>query len=144
MALEVTGMTRSFTFKKGSGMVMLDDPNPSDSPEMVMSYYSNFYPELTRQRYTDRSSRTTKPCTSSRPPSGPKDRKHEEGTKEKNNKKRKPCVPLDEQQSRQLARLIIGQTRRNVRYGVNREERIAAPSGAVILSKHSLHTAGTE
>lgn len=43
MALEVTGMTRSFTFKKGSGMVMLDDPNPSDSPEMVMSYYSNFY-----------------------------------------------------------------------------------------------------
>ena len=39
MALEITGMTRSFTFKKGS--------NPSDSPEMVMSYYSNFYPELT-------------------------------------------------------------------------------------------------
>ena len=24
-----------------------DDPNPSDSPEMVMNYYSNFYPELT-------------------------------------------------------------------------------------------------
>lgn len=47
MALEVTGMTRAFTFKKGSGMVTLDDPNPSDSPEMVMSYYSNFYPELT-------------------------------------------------------------------------------------------------
>ena len=47
MALEVTGMARSFTFKKGSGMVTLDDPNPSDSPEMVMSYYSNFYPELT-------------------------------------------------------------------------------------------------
>ena len=38
MALEVTGMTRSFTFKKGSGMVMLDDPNPSDSPEMAVSY----------------------------------------------------------------------------------------------------------
>lgn len=47
MALEITGMTRSFTFKKGSGMVTLDDPNPSDSPEMVMNYYSNFYPELT-------------------------------------------------------------------------------------------------
>ena len=47
MALEITGMTRSFTFKKGSGMITLDDPNPSDSPEMVMSYYSNFYPELT-------------------------------------------------------------------------------------------------
>ena len=28
MALEITGMTRSFTFKKGSGMVTLDDPNP--------------------------------------------------------------------------------------------------------------------
>ena len=40
MALEVTGMTRAFTFKKGSGMVTLDDPNPSDSPEMVMSYYA--------------------------------------------------------------------------------------------------------
>ena len=47
MALEITGMTRSFTFKKGSGMVTLDDPNPSDSPEMVLNYYSNFYPELT-------------------------------------------------------------------------------------------------
>ena len=47
MALEIKGMTRSFTFKKGSGMVTLDDPNPSDSPEMVMNYYSNFYPELT-------------------------------------------------------------------------------------------------
>lgn len=23
------------------------DPNTSDSPEMVMNYYSNFYPELT-------------------------------------------------------------------------------------------------
>jgi len=51
----------------------------------------------------------------------------------KDPKKKKTCVPLDEQQSRQLARLIISQTRRNVRYGVNREERIAAPSGAVIL-----------
>lgn len=38
---------RSFTFKKGNGMVTLDDPNTSDSPEMVMNYYSNFYPELT-------------------------------------------------------------------------------------------------
>lgn len=75
MALEITGMTRSFTFKKGSGMITLDDPNPSDSPEMVMSYYSNFYPELTRRRYTDRSSRMTRRCTSSRPPSGQKDRK---------------------------------------------------------------------
>lgn len=41
MALEITGMIRSFTFKKGNGMVTLDDPNPSDSPEMVMSYYGS-------------------------------------------------------------------------------------------------------
>lgn len=54
-------------------------------------------------------------------------------SKNRDPKKKKPCVPLDEQQSQQLARLIIGQTRRNLRYGVNREERIAAPSGAVIL-----------
>ena len=51
----------------------------------------------------------------------------------KDNKKKKSCVPLDEHQSALLARLIIGQTQRHVRYGVNREERIAAPSGAVIL-----------
>ena len=51
----------------------------------------------------------------------------------KDNKKKKSCVPLDEHQSALLARLIIGQTRRNVRYGADRKERIAAPSGAVIL-----------
>ena len=39
MALEIKGMTRSFTFKKGSGMVTLDDPNPSDSPEMRIKHY---------------------------------------------------------------------------------------------------------
>ena len=51
----------------------------------------------------------------------------------KDNKKKKSCVPLDEHQSALLARLIIGQTERNVRHGVDRKERIAAPSGAVIL-----------
>ncbi|EXZ71368.1 peptidase M domain protein [Bacteroides fragilis str. 3976T8] len=53
--------------------------------------------------------------------------------KKKDNNKKRPCVPLDEQQAQQLARLIIGRTQRQVRYGVDREERIAAPSGAVIL-----------
>ena len=48
-------------------------------------------------------------------------------------KKKKSCVPLDEHRQEQLARLIIGQTRRETRYGVDRKERIAAPSGAVIL-----------
>ncbi|WP_243635131.1 hypothetical protein [Bacteroides sp. AF34-31BH] len=51
----------------------------------------------------------------------------------KNSKKEKSCVPLDEQRLGQLARLIIGQTKRETRYGVDRKERIAAPSGAVIL-----------
>lgn len=53
--------------------------------------------------------------------------------KKKDNKKKKPCVPLDEYRAEQLARLIIGQTERSVRYGTDRKERIAAPGGAVIL-----------
>ena len=32
-----------------------------------------------------------------------------------------------------LARLAISQTERNIRHGVDRTERITAPSGAVIL-----------
>ena len=40
MALEIKGMTRSFKFT-------LQDPDPNISPDMVMSYYSNMYPELT-------------------------------------------------------------------------------------------------
>ena len=53
--------------------------------------------------------------------------------KNNNKKKNKSCIPLDENRQEQLARLIIGQTRRDVRYGADRKERIAAPSGAVIL-----------
>lgn len=53
--------------------------------------------------------------------------------KNRKKKNKKPCVPLDEHRQEQLARLIIGQTRRETRYGVDRKERIAAPSGAVIL-----------
>ena len=33
MALEITGIKRVFTFKKGTATITLDDPNPSDSPE---------------------------------------------------------------------------------------------------------------
>lgn len=47
MALTVKGMTRSFTFKKGNETIKLTDPLPSESPEAVMIYYSNLYPELT-------------------------------------------------------------------------------------------------
>ena len=49
------------------------------------------------------------------------------------NKGKKPCVPLDEGRSIRLAMLIISQTERNVQHGADREERITAPSGAVVL-----------
>jgi PRTRC genetic system protein C len=47
MSLIVNGMERSFSFQKGNDIVVLSDPNPADTPEAVMSYYSNIYPELT-------------------------------------------------------------------------------------------------
>ena len=47
MALQIKGMSRTFKFKKGTEYVTLQDPAPNPSPDMVMSYYSNFYPELT-------------------------------------------------------------------------------------------------
>lgn len=40
-------MERSFTFKKGNETITLSDINPAEAPEIVMSYYSNMYPELT-------------------------------------------------------------------------------------------------
>ncbi|MCS2814522.1 hypothetical protein NXX52_19020 [Bacteroides ovatus] len=53
--------------------------------------------------------------------------------KNRKKKNKKPCVPLDEHRQEQLARLIIGQTRRETRYGVDRKERIAAPSGVLVI-----------
>ena len=47
MALQIKGMSRTFKFKKGTEYVTLQDTEPNLSPDMVMSYYSNFYPELT-------------------------------------------------------------------------------------------------
>lgn len=47
MALEIKGMIRSFRFKKGTEYITLQDPDPNISPDMVMGYYSNMYPELT-------------------------------------------------------------------------------------------------
>ena len=37
MALLRNEIQRSFTFKKGTEMITLPDPNPNDSPESVMS-----------------------------------------------------------------------------------------------------------
>ena len=47
MSLIINGMERLFTFKKGTETITLSDPNLSDTPESVMGYYSNIYPELT-------------------------------------------------------------------------------------------------
>ncbi|WP_028896237.1 PRTRC system protein C [Prevotella sp. HUN102] len=47
MALEIKGMKRTFKFRKGSENITLKDPDGSYSPDMVMSYYANIYPELT-------------------------------------------------------------------------------------------------
>jgi hypothetical protein len=54
-------------------------------------------------------------------------------TMSKDTKKKKSCRPLDEHQSQQLARMIIASTKREIRYGVIRAERVTVPSGAVIL-----------
>ncbi|MGM9776790.1 MAG: PRTRC system protein C [Prevotella sp.] len=43
MALNVTNYKRVFQH----GKVTLSDPNPDMSPEQVMAFYSNQYPELT-------------------------------------------------------------------------------------------------
>lgn len=47
MALTVKGIERSFRFSKNNETIALSDPNPDLTPEAVMNYYSNLYPELT-------------------------------------------------------------------------------------------------
>lgn len=77
MALLRNEMQRSFTFKKGTEMITLPDPNPNDSPESVMSYYSNIYRNSQQQPYTARPSRMTGLYMSSRQPSEQKDENYE-------------------------------------------------------------------
>lgn len=43
MAIEVTGLIRTFKYKKN----ILADPNPEMTPDEVLLFYSNNYPELT-------------------------------------------------------------------------------------------------
>ena len=59
MPLEVKGMTRSFKFKKGTEYVTLADPGTDFTPDMVMSYYSNMYPELTTATVQEYEFKTT-------------------------------------------------------------------------------------
>lgn len=47
MALSIKGIERTFVFTKNYVKVTLADPNPADTPDAVMNYYSNLYPELT-------------------------------------------------------------------------------------------------
>ena len=47
MALITTEAKRVFKFKKKGEEVVLDDPNPAFTPQEVLSFYSNAYPELT-------------------------------------------------------------------------------------------------
>ncbi len=47
MALEVQGLEREFRFKHNGQDVNLPDPDPARSPEQVMQFYANQYPELT-------------------------------------------------------------------------------------------------
>lgn len=43
MAIEVTGLIRTFKYKEN----ILADPNPEMTPDEVLLFYSNNYPELT-------------------------------------------------------------------------------------------------
>ncbi len=47
MALELKGLPRVFTFKHNNRNLTLDDPDPSMSPDEVMSFLSNQYSQLT-------------------------------------------------------------------------------------------------
>lgn len=47
MALKVSGLERTFSFRKGNSVIRLADPDPSWSADDVMNYYANTYPELT-------------------------------------------------------------------------------------------------
>lgn len=47
MALSIKGLERSFSFKKDKNDITLPDPDQSMTPDQVMGFYSNTYPELT-------------------------------------------------------------------------------------------------
>ena len=47
MALTITSLERVFKFENRNAEMTLQDPNPAMSPEEVMDFFSNTYPELT-------------------------------------------------------------------------------------------------
>ncbi len=46
MALKKEQLKRSFKIEKNGNKITLPDPDPSMSPDQVMMFYSNTYPEL--------------------------------------------------------------------------------------------------
>ncbi|WP_338871657.1 PRTRC system protein C [Spirosoma sp. SC4-14] len=50
--LVVTELERKFTYSVKGQNVTLPDPDPSLSPEAVMNFYSNTYPELISAKIT--------------------------------------------------------------------------------------------
>lgn len=46
MALEKKSIARSFVIERNGQKTILPDPDPSMTPDQVMSFYSNTYPEL--------------------------------------------------------------------------------------------------
>ncbi len=46
MALEVTGLSRKFIFKKGTQNNELEDPNPNLTAEEVLKWHAGKHPEL--------------------------------------------------------------------------------------------------
>ncbi len=47
MALQIMGVDRQFKLKSKGKDIMIPDPNPNFTPEEVMNFLSNRYPELT-------------------------------------------------------------------------------------------------
>jgi PRTRC genetic system protein C len=43
----ITTLDRKFSFNKNGKTIDLSEPNPNFSPDEVMSFYANTYPELT-------------------------------------------------------------------------------------------------
>ena len=46
MAMEIRGIPRKFELELQGKTIVLDDPNPSVSVDVVKSLYSDLYPEL--------------------------------------------------------------------------------------------------
>lgn len=53
MPLDVKGLEREFRFKHKGTDAPLSDPNPEWSPERVLQFYSNLYPELTTAKISN-------------------------------------------------------------------------------------------